>query len=102
MFIGGWSLGCHWQILALADMLTIYGQAAECYLTFMTGEFYIVRLYPHIDHKTSLITISNVPWRIPVREAYWKEALSSYDEQARAYRISCEINRNLRDSPIHK
>ena len=42
------------------------------------------------------MTISNVPWRIPVQKAYFESRVAlkikhSYQEQAWAYRKSCEI-----------
>ena len=50
----------------------IYGHVPECHVTFGRGRLHNVWWDPHIDHKTSWGTISNVPWHIPVRGAYMK------------------------------
>ena len=47
----------------------VYGHVPECPVTFGRGRLHNVRWDPHIDHKTSWGTISNVPWHIPVRGA---------------------------------
>ena len=48
----------------------VYGHVPECHVTFWRGRLHNVWWDLHIDHKTSCGTISNVPWHIPVREAY--------------------------------
>ena len=53
------------------------GQGSECRLTFVRGLLHIAEQDPHIDHKTSLMTISSVPQGIPVWVAYWKVAWPS-------------------------
>ena len=40
----------------------VYGHVPECHVTFGRGRLYNVWWDPHIDHKTSWGTISNVPW----------------------------------------
>ena len=47
----------------------VYGHVPECHVTFGRGKLHNVWWDPHIDHKTSWGTISNVPWHIPVRGA---------------------------------
>ena len=47
----------------------VYGHVPECHVTFGRGRLHNVWWDPHIDHKTSWGTISNVPWHIPVRGA---------------------------------
>ena len=44
----------------------VYGHVPECHATFRRGRLHNVGWDPHIDHKTSWGTISNVPWHIPV------------------------------------
>ena len=45
----------------------VYGHVPECHVTFGRGRLHNVWWDPHIDHKTSWGTISNVPWHIPAR-----------------------------------
>ena len=66
-----------------------YGQAIDCHLTFMREELHIAWLDPRIDHKTSSMTMSIVPWRIHNLEAYWKLA------------SSLEYNTDTRSMPVH-
>ena len=40
----------------------VYGHVPECHVTFGRGRLHNVWWDPHIDHKTSWGTISNVPW----------------------------------------
>ena len=47
----------------------VYGHVPECHVTFGRGRLHNLWWDPHIDHKTSWRTISNVPWHIPVRGA---------------------------------
>ena len=48
----------------------VYGHhVPECHVTSGRGRLHNFLWDPHIDHKTSWGTISNVPWRIPVRGA---------------------------------
>ena len=44
---------------------SIYGHVPECHVTFGRGRLHNVWWDPHIDHKTSCGTISNVSWHIP-------------------------------------
>ena len=50
----------------------VYGHVPECHVTFGGGRLHNVWWDPHIDHKTSWGTISNVPWHIPVWVNYVK------------------------------
>ena len=49
---------------------------------------------PRIDHKTSSITISSVPWHLCARSLFESRVAlrikHPYKEQARAYHISCK------------
>ena len=49
----------------------VYGHVPECHVTFGRGRLHNVWWDPHIDHKTSWGTISNVPWHIPVWAESW-------------------------------
>ena len=50
----------------------VYGHVPECHVTSWRGRLHNFLWDPHVDHKTSWGTISNAPWRIPVREANYK------------------------------
>ena len=58
----------------LIEGVIVYGHVPECHVTFGRGRLHNVWWDPHIDHKTSWMTISNVPWHIPVRGAEMKVA----------------------------
>ena len=52
----------------------VYDHVSESHVTFVRGGLHNVWWDPHIDYRTSLRTISNVPWHIPAREAYMEVA----------------------------
>ena len=52
--------------------VTVCGHHPECHVTFGRGGLILFGNIPRTDHRTSLETISNVPWHIPARKAYWK------------------------------
>ena len=67
----------NWCNVLSIEGVTVCGHHPECRVTFGRGGPHIVWWDPRTDHRTSLETISNVPWHIPAREAYWKVASPS-------------------------
>ena len=59
----------NWCNIWSIEGVIVYGHVPECHVTFGRGRLHNVWWDPHIDHKTSWGTISNVPWHIPVRGA---------------------------------
>ena len=53
-----------------------FGHSTENHLAIVRRELHIVWQDPRIDHKTSLMTISSIPWRIPVQEFIRKSCCS--------------------------
>ena len=64
----------NWCNIWSIEGVIVFGHVPECHVTFGRGRLHNVWWDPHIDHKTSWGTISNVPWHIPVRGAYTKLA----------------------------
>ena len=56
----------NWYNVWSIEGVIVYGHVPECHVTFGRGRLHNVWWDPHIDHKTSWRTISNVPWHIPV------------------------------------
>ena len=59
----------NWWNVWSVDGVIVYGHVPECHVPFWRGRVHNFLWDPHIDHKTSWGTISNVPWYIPVRRA---------------------------------
>ena len=59
----------NWCNVWSIEGVIVYGHVPECHVTFGKGRLHNVWWDPHIDHKTSWGTISNVPWHIPVQGA---------------------------------
>ena len=57
----------NWCNVISIEGVIVYGHVPECHITFGRGRLHNVWWDPHIDHKTSWGTMSNVPWHIPVR-----------------------------------
>ena len=55
----------NWCNFLSIEGVIVYGHVPECHVTFGRGRLHNVWWDPHIDHKTSWGTISNVPWHIP-------------------------------------
>ena len=64
----------NWCNVLSKEGVTVCGHHPECRVSFGRGGPHIVWWDPRTDHRTSLETISNVPWHTPAREAYWKVA----------------------------
>ena len=56
----------NWCNVWSIEGVIVNGHVPECHVTFGRGRLHNVWWDPHIDHKTSWGTISNVPWHIPV------------------------------------
>ena len=59
----------NWCNVWSVKSVTVDDHVPECHVTFGRGGLHNVWWDPHIDHKTSWGTISNVPWYILVRGA---------------------------------
>ena len=59
----------NWYNVLSIEGVIVYGHVSECHVTFGRGRLHNIWWDPHIVHKTSWGTISNVPWHIPVRGA---------------------------------
>ena len=69
------------------------GQGSECHLTFVRGLLHTAQQDPRIDHKTFLNDDFKRSTRYPCLSSLLESRLAlrikhSYEEQARAYRIS--------------